>query len=31
LRFDNYLARRRQLPELTFREHLRAIGAAIEE
>jgi regulator of RNase E activity RraA len=31
LRFDRYLARRQQAPALTFREHLRAIGGAIEE
>jgi regulator of RNase E activity RraA len=31
LRFDRYLARRQQVPALTFREHLRAIGGAIEE
>jgi regulator of RNase E activity RraA len=31
LRFDSYLARRQQQPGLTFREHLRAIGGAIEE
>jgi hypothetical protein len=26
-----YLARRQQTPSLTFRDHLRAIGGAIEE
>jgi len=31
LRFDHYLARRQQAPGLTFREHLRATGGAIEE
>jgi regulator of RNase E activity RraA len=31
LRFDRYLARRQQEPALTFRDHLRAIGGAIEE
>lgn len=31
LRFDSYLARRQREPALTFREHLRAIGGAIEE
>jgi regulator of RNase E activity RraA len=31
LRFGSYLARRQQEPALTFREHLRAIGGAIEE
>jgi regulator of RNase E activity RraA len=31
LRFDRYLARRQQAPTLTFRDHLRAIGGAIEE
>jgi regulator of RNase E activity RraA len=31
LQFDTYLARRRQTPSLTFREHLRAVGGAIEE
>jgi regulator of RNase E activity RraA len=30
VRFDAYLARRRQEPELTFRDHLRAVGGAIE-
>ena len=29
--FDTYLARRRQTPSLTFREHLRAVSGAIEE
>jgi regulator of RNase E activity RraA len=31
VRFDTYLARREQAPGLSFREHLRAIGGAIEE
>lgn len=31
LHFDGYLARRQQLPTLTFREHLRAVGGAVEE
>ena len=31
LQFDRYLDRRRHAPSLTFREHLRAIGGAIEE
>ncbi|MFF7634757.1 RraA family protein [Kitasatospora sp. NPDC008050] len=31
VRFDRYLAARREQPELTFREHLRAVGGAIEE
>ena len=31
LRFADYLARRRQTPSLTFREHLRSLGGAIEE
>jgi regulator of RNase E activity RraA len=31
LRFDRYLARRQQTPSLTFRDHLRAVGGAIEE
>ena len=29
--FDAYLARRAQEPSLTFREHLRTVGGAIEE
>jgi regulator of RNase E activity RraA len=29
--FDAYLARRQQTPSLSFREHLRAVGGAIEE
>jgi regulator of RNase E activity RraA len=31
VRFDTYLARRQQTPSLSFREHLRAVGGAIEE
>ena len=31
LQFDSYLAQRQQVPSLTFREHLRAVGGAIEE
>lgn len=29
--FDTYLAQRQQTPSLTFRDHLRAVGGAIEE
>jgi regulator of RNase E activity RraA len=31
LDFDTFLARREQTPSLTFRDHLRAVGGAIEE
>jgi 4-hydroxy-4-methyl-2-oxoglutarate aldolase len=31
VRFDSYLTQRRQTPALTFRDHLRAVGGAIEE
>ncbi|MBG0832029.1 RraA family protein [Planomonospora sp. ID67723] len=31
VRFDTYLAQRRRTPSLTFRDHLRAVGGAIEE
>jgi regulator of RNase E activity RraA len=31
VRFDTYLARRREAPTLSFREHLRTVGGAIEE
>jgi regulator of RNase E activity RraA len=31
VQFDTYLARRRQTPSLSFREHLRTVGGAIEE
>jgi regulator of RNase E activity RraA len=31
LRFDEYLARRAREPAFTFRQHLRAVGGAIEE
>jgi hypothetical protein len=30
VRFDTYLAQRRQTPSLTFRDHLRRAGGAIE-
>jgi regulator of RNase E activity RraA len=30
VRFDSYLARRQREPALTFRDHLRAVGGAIE-
>ncbi|HEY4869067.1 MAG TPA: RraA family protein [Candidatus Dormibacteraeota bacterium] len=30
VRFDEYLAQRQQSPSLTFRDHLRAVGGAIE-
>jgi regulator of RNase E activity RraA len=30
VRFDRYLTRRQQVPSLTFREHLRDVGGAIE-
>jgi 4-hydroxy-4-methyl-2-oxoglutarate aldolase len=30
VQFDTHLARREQTPSLTFREHLRAVGGAIE-
>jgi Demethylmenaquinone methyltransferase len=30
VRFDTYLAAREQTPSLTFRDHLRAVGGAIE-
>jgi hypothetical protein len=30
-RFPDYLAQRQQTPSLTFRQHLRAVGGAIEE
>jgi 4-hydroxy-4-methyl-2-oxoglutarate aldolase len=29
--FDEYLARRRDDPEYTFRQHLRRVGGAVEE
>ena len=31
VRFHDYLAQRQQTPSLTFRQHLRAVGGAIEE
>ena len=31
LQFDRYLARREQTPSLSFRDHLRVVGGAIEE
>ncbi|MEY9212237.1 RraA family protein [Thermobifida halotolerans] len=31
VRFADYLARRREEPSLTFRDHLRAVGGAVEE
>lgn len=31
VRFDEFLTRRQKDPSLTFREHLRAVGGAIEE
>ena len=31
VQFDTYLAQRRQTPSLSFRDHLRAVGGAIEE
>jgi regulator of RNase E activity RraA len=31
VRFDTYLAQRRRTPSLSFRDHLRAMGGAIEE
>lgn len=31
LRFDAYLAQRRETPTLSFRDHLRTVGGAIEE
>jgi regulator of RNase E activity RraA len=31
VQFDIYLAQRKQTPSLTFRDHLRAVGGAIEE
>ena len=31
VQFDTYLARRQQTPSLSFRDHLRAVGGAIEE
>jgi regulator of RNase E activity RraA len=31
VQFDSYLAQRQRMPSLSFRDHLRAVGAAIEE
>ncbi|MBE1612896.1 RraA family protein [Actinopolymorpha pittospori] len=31
VRFDTYLTRRRTMPGLTFRQHLRAVGGEVEE
>jgi len=31
VRFDEYVAQRIENPRLSFREHLRAVGGAIEE
>jgi regulator of RNase E activity RraA len=31
VQFDTYLAQRQQTPSLSFRDHLRAVGVAIEE
>jgi 4-hydroxy-4-methyl-2-oxoglutarate aldolase len=31
VQFDTYLARRQETPSMSFREHLRAVGGAIEE
>jgi regulator of RNase E activity RraA len=31
LQFDSYLAQRQRTPSLSFRDHLRAVGGAIEE
>lgn len=31
VRFDRYLARRQETPSLTFRDHLRSVGGAVEE
>ena len=31
VQFDTFLARRKQTPSLSFRDHLRAVGGAIEE
>jgi regulator of RNase E activity RraA len=31
VQFDTYLAQRQRTPSLTFRDHLRAVGGAIEE
>ena len=31
MQFSGYLAKREETPALSFREHLRAVGGAIEE
>jgi hypothetical protein len=31
VQFDTYLTKRQQTPFLSFRDHLRAVGGAIEE
>jgi regulator of RNase E activity RraA len=31
VQFDSYLAQRQRTPSLSFRDHLRAVGGAIEE
>jgi regulator of RNase E activity RraA len=31
VQFDSYLAQRQRMPSLSFRDHLRAVGGAIEE
>jgi regulator of RNase E activity RraA len=31
VQFDTYLAQRRQIPSLSFRDHLRVVGGAVEE
>lgn len=31
VQFDTYLSQRQQAPSLSFRDHLRAVGGAIEE
>ena len=31
LQFESYLSARKKVPSLTFRQHLRKIGGAVEE
>jgi regulator of RNase E activity RraA len=31
VQFDTYLVQRRQIPSLSFRDHLRVVGGAVEE